>query len=126
MIQSSGVAYPKILGIKMFNFRRITLFCLEKRLSKHKWLYFLKILGGMAPLVPLATPITQGKYFMIVFSVVRRGDTNLSIGGFELLAVLNCLYIGSTCSTTLNNIVEAVASNFKELHTNPMNAQTRF
>jgi len=27
----------------MFDFRRITLFCLEKRLSKHKWPYFLKI-----------------------------------------------------------------------------------
>jgi len=36
----------------MFNFRRITLFCLEKRLSKHKMTIFSKNLGGMAPLAP--------------------------------------------------------------------------
>ena len=33
----------------MFDFRRITLFCLEKRLSKHKKTIFYKTLGGMAP-----------------------------------------------------------------------------
>jgi len=33
---------------KMFNFRRITLFCLEKRLSKHKMTLF----GGAWPLWP--------------------------------------------------------------------------
>jgi len=30
----SGVTSAKIGGAKMFDFRRITLFCLEKRLSK--------------------------------------------------------------------------------------------
>jgi len=36
---------------KMFNFRRITLFRLEKRLSKHKMTIFSTNLGGgMAPL----------------------------------------------------------------------------
>jgi len=30
----------------MFDFRRITLFCLEKRLSKHKMTIFSKNLGG--------------------------------------------------------------------------------
>jgi len=39
-------------GAKMFDFRRITLFCLEKRFSKNKLLYFLKIWGDMAPLIP--------------------------------------------------------------------------
>jgi len=29
----SGVASPKTLGSKMFDFRRITLFCLEKKLK---------------------------------------------------------------------------------------------
>ena len=50
---------PKILGgAKMFDFRRITLFCLKKRLSKHKMTLFSKNLGGnMAPLPPLATPM---------------------------------------------------------------------
>jgi len=42
----------------MFDFRRITLFCLEKRLSKHKMATFSKnFLGGMAPLPPLAMPM---------------------------------------------------------------------
>jgi len=37
----------------MFDFRRITQFCLEKRLSKHKMTTFSKNLGGgMAPLPP--------------------------------------------------------------------------
>jgi len=37
----------------MFDFRRITLFCLEQRLSKHKMTIFSKNLGeAMAPLVP--------------------------------------------------------------------------
>ena len=37
---------------KMFNFRRITLFCLEKRLSKHKMTIFSKNLGWQSPFVP--------------------------------------------------------------------------
>jgi len=36
----------------MFEFRRITLFCLEKRLSKHKMTIFSKNLGGAWPLWP--------------------------------------------------------------------------
>ena len=39
----------------MFDFRRITLFCLEKRLSKHKMTIFSKDLRG--PMAPLATPM---------------------------------------------------------------------
>ena len=50
---------PKNLGgAKMCDFRRITLFCLENRLSKHKMTIFSKTLGGtMAPFPPLATPM---------------------------------------------------------------------
>jgi len=41
----------------MFDIRRITQFCLEKRLSKHKITTFSKSLGGPWPLwAPLATP----------------------------------------------------------------------
>jgi len=36
----------------MFDFRRITLFCLEKRLSRHKMTIFSKILGGYGPSSP--------------------------------------------------------------------------
>jgi len=37
----------------MFDFRRITLLCLEKRLSKHKMVILFKNFGGgMAPLAP--------------------------------------------------------------------------
>jgi len=44
---------PKIfLGGNMFDFRRITLVCLEKRLSKHKMTMFSKNFGGTAPLPP--------------------------------------------------------------------------
>ena len=46
---SSGVATQKFGGSKMFDFRRITLFCLKKRLSKHKMTIFFKILGGHGP-----------------------------------------------------------------------------
>jgi len=50
---------PKIfLGGKMFDFRRITLFCLEKRFSKHKMTTFSKnFFGVMALSTPLATPM---------------------------------------------------------------------
>jgi len=48
---ASGVASPKILR-GMFDFRRITLFCLEKRLSKHKMTRFSKNLGDPWPLWP--------------------------------------------------------------------------
>jgi len=42
----------------MFDFRRITLFCLKKRLSKHKMTIFSKTFGGVAwPFWPtLSTP----------------------------------------------------------------------
>jgi len=54
----SGMASPKIWGepknfggAEMFDFTRITLICLEKRLSKHKMTIFSKNLGrAMAPL----------------------------------------------------------------------------
>jgi len=40
------------------DFRRITLFCLEKRLSKHKKTIFSENLGGTCPFCPpLATPM---------------------------------------------------------------------
>ena len=53
-LHTSGVASPKIWGgqkiwgVKMFDFRRIILFCLEKRLSKHKMTIFQKF-GGYGP-----------------------------------------------------------------------------
>jgi len=49
-----AVAQPaqKFGEAKMFDFRQITLFCLEKRFSKIKWLYFLKIWEGAWPVWP--------------------------------------------------------------------------
>ena len=54
--RDSGVAKPEIGGglknfwaAKMFDFRRITLFCLEKRFSKHKMTIFSKHVGGHGP-----------------------------------------------------------------------------
>jgi len=49
------VAWPKQTfwpPHKMFDFRRITLFCSEKRLSKHKMIIFSKNLGGYDPFDP--------------------------------------------------------------------------
>jgi len=46
----SRVARPKIGGGKMFHFRRRTLFCLEKRLSKNKMTISSKHLRGPWPL----------------------------------------------------------------------------
>jgi len=51
-LRTSGVTSSEILGGqkiwvgKMFDFRRITLFCLEKRFSKHKMTVFSKNLVG--------------------------------------------------------------------------------
>ena len=57
-VAPSGVACTKVWGGKMFDFRRITLFCLEKRLLKHKMTMFSKNLGGAWPLLPPpATPM---------------------------------------------------------------------
>jgi len=41
----------------MFDFRRITLFCLEKRLSKHKMTMLSKNLGAWLLWPPLAMPM---------------------------------------------------------------------
>jgi len=48
LIYSSGVASQK-LGGKMYDFRRITLFCMEKRLSMHKMTVFSKHFGAWPP-----------------------------------------------------------------------------
>jgi len=51
--QPKNLGRAKIfVGAKMFDFRRITLFFLEKRLSKHKIAIFSKHLGGHGPFAP--------------------------------------------------------------------------
>jgi len=60
--EGSGVASPKTWEApnkfgagKMLDFWRITLFCLEERLSRHKMTMFFEIFwGGMAALAPPA------------------------------------------------------------------------
>jgi len=67
---TSGGASPKFWGAKMFDVSRITLFCLEKCLSKHKMTIFSKHFGGAHDFfgLPLATPMlvtpVPGKYEM--------------------------------------------------------------
>ena len=56
----SSVTSPKILGGKMFDFRRITLICLGYLLSKHKITICYKKFGGPWPVDPLATPVYHG------------------------------------------------------------------
>jgi len=55
--EPDAVTSPKIWGVKklggkMFDFKRITPFCLEKRLSKHKMTMFSKNLGVHGPFRP--------------------------------------------------------------------------
>ena len=52
MVYGSGVASPKTWGGKVYDFRRITLFYLEKRLSKHKMPIFSENLRGEWPFGP--------------------------------------------------------------------------
>ena len=57
----------------MFDFRRITLFCLEKRLSKHKMTIFSKIFGEDGPFgPPLATPMLMTTILGVVATSRRR------------------------------------------------------
>ena len=49
----------------MFDFRRITLFCLEKRVSKHKMAIFSKYFGGPWPL--LLPPSVYALYMQYIF-----------------------------------------------------------
>jgi len=51
---------PKNWGGKMFDFRRITLYCLEKRFSFHKMTVCSKNLEGRAPLVGLSYAYVTG------------------------------------------------------------------
>jgi len=52
-MQAQWRSQPKNLaGAKILDFRRITLFWLEKRLSKHKMTIFSKNLGGNGPFGP--------------------------------------------------------------------------
>jgi len=52
LTRARGVSSPKIWGeAKLFDFRRITLFCLEKRLSKHKLAIFSANFWGTEPLL---------------------------------------------------------------------------
>ena len=77
----------------MFDFRRITLFCLEKRLSKHEMTIFSNNLGGHGPFVPLATPM------------VATGEIWARTVGLQSLKGLD----DATCQT---NFMASVFSNF--------------
>ena len=46
----------------MFDFKRITLFCFQKRLSKHKLAICSKNLGGHDPFAPLTTPMCHNAF----------------------------------------------------------------
>jgi len=59
----SGVTTPRILGAKMFDFRQITLFCLEKRLSKHKVTIYSKKFWGHGPFDPPGYAYTDVHHF---------------------------------------------------------------
>ena len=70
---------PKILrGAKMFDFWRITLFCLERRLSKHKMTVFQKFGAGHGPFAP--SPLSGYVYVPIwLFSRRKRSVFRLKL-----------------------------------------------
>jgi len=59
----------------MFDFRRITLFCLEKRLSKHKVTIFSKILGGHGPFGPPGYAYDLNKHCLQFQGLTMRSVT---------------------------------------------------
>jgi len=70
LLPSCSAANPKIWGAKMFDFRRVTLFCLEKRLSEHKITIFSE--NFVAGMYPLSSP---GNAYAKLMGV-RRGGQN--------------------------------------------------
>jgi len=65
------------LGGKMFDTRRITLFSLQKSLSKHKTTIISKNLGGMAPLPPWARLCCRLKKGVVTeHSLVAKGGSS--------------------------------------------------
>jgi len=71
----------------MFDFRQITLFCLEKRLSKHKMTIFSKHFGGSWPLwLPLlATPTVNNKACGVVYS--QSLSTTLCVSNIKITLI---------------------------------------
>ena len=62
---NSGVASPKIWGVKVYDFRWITLFLFGKTPLKAQNDYiFQTFWEGMAPLAPLATPMQGNSIFL--------------------------------------------------------------
>jgi len=68
-IVAGGVAAAQNFGGDCFGFRRMTLFCLGYRLSKHKMTIYAKNLGCYVPLGPrLATAmVVAGALFQCLF-----------------------------------------------------------
>ena len=58
----------------MFDFRRITLFCLEKRLSKHKMTIFSKNLRGSHG--PLGAPLATSRFVSLYCAFHVTNSTN--------------------------------------------------
>jgi len=62
---SSGVASSKFLGANIFDFKRITLFCLEKRFSMDEMTIFSEIGGGHGPFDSLlGTPMGHSSWLI--------------------------------------------------------------
>jgi len=67
-----------VAGAKMFDFRRITLFCLGYRLPKHKMTIYAKNVVGYAPCAPLATPMLHADCKRVcwvpAFNIMNNSD----------------------------------------------------
>jgi len=82
-VSRRAVAYsqPRNWGAKMFDFRQTTLFCLEKRLSKHKMTICSKNFGGAWP---LWSP-TSYAYVAVLFCWLRLSQNYWYFSIYQLL-----------------------------------------
>jgi len=95
-LPTSGVASSKMWGgknfggAKMFDFKRITLFCLERHLSKHKMTICFNNLGAAWPIwPPLATPMLPTSFHESQYDRwSSRMPTNMSIYSKHISCIL--------------------------------------
>ena len=75
----------------MFDFRLITLFCLEKRVSKHKMTMFSKNFGWPWPLwPPLATPTVSDPIRIVLKKLVSEHQGKLLV--LEQIVIFKAIF----------------------------------
>jgi len=90
--QPKSLRGPKnFWGAKVYDFRRITLFCLEKRLSKHKMTIFSKNLGGHGLFGP---PWLRLWLYCFCYKLFRLGNDHSLFVAKTSITFLNLFGLG--------------------------------